>query len=105
GPSSESLVYQHMSVASRPVTELRPSVPGAVAAALQRALAKTAADRYETAGRFGASLEAEMPSPAREPAAITGVQPAIAPEGGPATRRPRPALVGARLLLLPPLWA
>ena len=38
GPSAESLAHQHLSVAPRPVTEVRPSVPAAVAAALQRAL-------------------------------------------------------------------
>ena len=97
-PSAESVVYQHLSVTPRPVTEVRPSVPGAVAEALRRALAKTAADRYETAGRFGESLAAAMPGPAREPTAGTSVPPSMTAEGKPARRRR--ALAGTAVLVL-----
>src|SRR6266516_3687649 len=41
GPTLESVAHQHLSVAPRPVTDLRPTVPGGVAAAIQRALAKS----------------------------------------------------------------
>ena len=64
GPTAESLAHQHLSVAPRPVTELRPAVPAAVAAALQRALAKVPADRYATATQFTEALgqrETELP--------------------------------------------
>ncbi len=56
GPTAESLVHQHLSVTPRPVTELRPSVPAGVAAALQRALAKVPADRFDLVAHFGEAL-------------------------------------------------
>ena len=56
GPTAESLAHQHLNVTPRPVTELRPAVPAGVAAALQRALAKTPADRYATTREFAAAL-------------------------------------------------
>ncbi len=99
-PSAEGLVHQHLSVVPRLVTEVRPSVPGAVAAALQRALAKTAADRYETAGRFGESLGAAMPTPAPESGVGASVPPPNTAAGKPVRPRPRRALAGAVLLVL-----
>ena len=53
GTTAESLAHQHLNLAPRPVTELRPAVPAAVAAALQRALAKTPADRFNPVALFG----------------------------------------------------
>ena len=70
GATAESLAHQHLNVAPRPVTELRPAVPDAIAAALQRALAKAPADRFATAAGFAAALA---------PAAVT---PIAAPPGG-----------------------
>jgi eukaryotic-like serine/threonine-protein kinase len=93
-------VHQHLSVTPRPVTEMRASVPDAVAAALQRALAKTAADRYDTAGRFGASLGAAMPTPAGESRASTSGSSPIAAEGKPAPTQARRGLVAAVVLVL-----
>ncbi len=52
GTTAESLAHQHLNLAPRPVTELRPAVPAAVAAALQRALAKVPADRFATGAAF-----------------------------------------------------
>ncbi|MCU0257332.1 MAG: protein kinase, partial [Vicinamibacterales bacterium] len=49
GPTSESLVHQHLSAAPRLVTDLRPTVPAWVVAALQRALSKAPADRPSAA--------------------------------------------------------
>jgi serine/threonine protein kinase len=43
GPTVESLVHQHLSADPPSVTAVRPSVPGWVAAALERSLAKTVA--------------------------------------------------------------
>jgi tetratricopeptide (TPR) repeat protein len=100
GSSAESAVYQHLSVTPRPVSEVRPSVPVAVAQALQRGLAKTAADRYETASRFGESLGAAMSGPARESSAGTSVPPPMIAERKPARPQSRRTLVGAVVLLL-----
>jgi tRNA A-37 threonylcarbamoyl transferase component Bud32/tetratricopeptide (TPR) repeat protein len=60
GPTVESLVHQHLSVAPHPVTAVRSSVPLAVERALARALAKTPADRYATPCEFVVALTAEV---------------------------------------------
>jgi serine/threonine-protein kinase len=56
GPTAESVVHQHLAVEPRGVSEIRPAVPAAIAAALQQALAKNPADRYGTASRFSEAL-------------------------------------------------
>jgi len=56
GTTAESIAHQHLNVAPRPVTELRPAVPVTVASALQRALAKAPADRFDRAALFGEAL-------------------------------------------------
>ena len=56
GPTLQSLVHQHLTLLPRPVTELRPVVTGSVAAAVQRALAKTPADRFSAVGQFAEAL-------------------------------------------------
>ena len=56
GTTAESLRHQHMNVAPRPVTELRPAVPGWVAVAVQRALAKAPADRFSPVTLFAEAL-------------------------------------------------
>jgi len=71
GPTVESLVHQHLSVAPHPVTAVRASVPLAVERALTKALAKTPADRYATPGEFVVALTAEV-EPERQPRTRTG---------------------------------
>ena len=56
GPTLESLANQHAYLTPRPVSELRPGVPAGVVVALQRALAKSPAARFETAAGFGEAL-------------------------------------------------
>jgi serine/threonine-protein kinase len=56
GPTVESLAHQHLSVAARPVTDLRPAVPKEVAHAIDRTLAKAAADRFPTTAEFAAAI-------------------------------------------------
>ena len=73
GTTAESLAHQHLNVAPRPVTELRPAVPGWAAAAVQRALAKTPADRFNPVALFAEALAP------REPATVTGTAPAAGP--------------------------
>jgi len=57
GPTAESLIRQHLASPAPPITGIRPSVPAWVAAALDRALAKTPADRFASAQQFLAMLE------------------------------------------------
>ena len=64
GATAEILVRQHMAVDAPPITNYRPVVPAAVAAALQRALAKTPADRFNPVAQFSEALRlGEGPSP------------------------------------------
>ena len=56
GPSVESVVYQHLTAQPLPITQIRPAVPAEVAAILQRALAKTPADRWNPAAQFAEAL-------------------------------------------------
>ena len=56
GATAETLVRQHMVVDAPPVTNYRPAVPAPVAAALQRALAKVPADRFNPVAQFSEAL-------------------------------------------------
>jgi eukaryotic-like serine/threonine-protein kinase len=56
GATIESVVYQHLTTAAPPVTNLRPSVPSEIVEALTRALAKTPADRFSRAAHFAEAL-------------------------------------------------
>ncbi|MBI1799284.1 MAG: protein kinase, partial [Candidatus Eisenbacteria bacterium] len=86
GPTGESLVHQHLSVEPRRVTELRPATPPEVAHALNRALAKTPADRFSTPAQFASALM--VAGPAATPVQTTD-PPASAPPALPAARRRR----------------
>src|SRR5262245_13338673 len=90
GPTAQSLAHQHLSVAARPVTDLRPTVPGGVERVIQRVLAKAAADRFGTAAELGQALD--------EPTPVNATARAFE---SPAPGRRRPwrlaALVGAAL--------
>src|SRR2546427_3983038 len=48
GPTVESVVRQHLTAGAPPITTLRPGTPPEIAQALERALAKTPADRQPT---------------------------------------------------------
>jgi len=62
GPTVESIVRQRLVANAPPITNLRPAVPGAVADALQRALARNPADRFNPVAQFSAAL-ASNPTP------------------------------------------
>ena len=55
-PTMESLALQHLSVLAPPVTQFRPSLPPAIAPAIQRALAKAPADRFDSVARFAEAI-------------------------------------------------
>jgi tetratricopeptide (TPR) repeat protein len=63
GPTVESVVHQHLAAEPPSITTIRPAVPGWVAAALARSLAKTPADRFNPVAQFGEALAPRMPSP------------------------------------------
>ncbi len=57
GPTTESVLHQHLCLRAPPVRALRSTVPAAVEQALDRALAKVPADRFATAGDLDAALD------------------------------------------------
>ena len=57
GPTAESIVRQRLVADPPPITNLRPAVPAAVADALQRALARNPADRFNPVAQFSAAIE------------------------------------------------
>ncbi len=62
GPTTESLVRQHLVAEPPAVTSIRPAVPAEVAAALQRALAKNPADRFNPVAQFSEALTGTPPA-------------------------------------------
>jgi Tol biopolymer transport system component len=56
GPTVESVIHQHLAAAPPDVTSVRPAVPSWVAAALQRTLAKTPADRFNPVAQFAEAI-------------------------------------------------
>ena len=73
GPTAESVARQHVVATPPPITQIRPSVPATISAALARALAKSPADRFRSPAEFIAALDAAEPtrvlpaSPRRSP--------------------------------------
>ena len=78
GPTTESVVRQHMSAPPPPVRNLRPAVSDAVALILEKALAKTPADRFETAAEFASALK--MSETSMTGTSMTAAQPLAAPQ-------------------------
>jgi serine/threonine protein kinase/Tfp pilus assembly protein PilF len=60
GPTFERVVYQHLVEAPAPITRFRPTVPAAVAAALNRALAKSPSERFSTTAAFADALRSPI---------------------------------------------
>ncbi len=58
GPTAERLLLQHLTVEPPNITAIRPAVPAHVAATLERALAKTPADRFNPVALFAEALGA-----------------------------------------------
>jgi eukaryotic-like serine/threonine-protein kinase len=81
GASAQSIAAKVMTETPRPLAQARRAVPPHVAAAVERALEKVPADRFATAGQFGAALAA--------PASLT--------PGGTAAAPPWNAFPSARL--------
>ncbi len=57
GPTTESVVIQHVGVDPPSISTIRSNVPAEVAALIQRGLQKIPADRIATAGEFARELE------------------------------------------------
>jgi hypothetical protein len=78
GPTLESLIHQHLSAEPPNITNIRPSVPSWVVAALQRSLAKTPADRFNPVAQFGEAIAPRV-SMAEVPVAPAVPVPSVQP--------------------------
>jgi TolB-like protein/tRNA A-37 threonylcarbamoyl transferase component Bud32 len=72
GPTAEAVTRQHLIAEPAPVTNVRPTVPAALAGALSRTLAKNPADRLNPAAQFVEALStAAFPTaPTSRPATV-----------------------------------
>ena len=68
GPTFVAILARQMIDPVPPLTTVRPGVPASVWGATERALSKTAADRFATVAEFLAALEAPEPAVAAVPA-------------------------------------
>ncbi|MEP6689151.1 MAG: protein kinase [Gemmatimonadales bacterium] len=75
-PTAQATIARRFMETARPLREAREAVPVSVEQAVQRALARTAADRFATAAQFAAALAPTGQGPV---AAATTVTPAAAP--------------------------
>ena len=99
GPSTPSIIRQHLMAEPRPIATLRPTVPAPVWAALERALAKNPADRFGLVSQFGDALGlAEPAAVSTMPASTTALSTPALPSISPPTANPRPHT--ERLLLM-----
>src|SRR5687767_7674687 len=94
GPTAQAIVARLMAEEPRPISVYRRAVPDGVEAAVLRALEKLPADRFASAGAFGAALG----DPAGGGARRTGAR----PDGRPQRKASRAmvlALIGGGMLL------
>jgi serine/threonine-protein kinase len=113
GPTAQATIARRFMETPRPVRQLREAVPEQVEQALQRALARTPADRFGSAGEFAAALalheaatstaaSSSVPSPqAPSLGSATASQTVAAPARvapAPARRRRIPIAAGSLLL-------
>ena len=94
--NTPAMLVKHLSEIPKPVRESRPDVPTALAAVIDRALAKKPEDRWPSAGAFREAL-----NPPAAP--VTAVPPPVAPaapngDGGGEALRPGEALRRAMML-------
>jgi eukaryotic-like serine/threonine-protein kinase len=70
GATVGELVGQHVSRAPVPLTEAAPAVPPAIAAAVERCLAKQPGDRYPTSEAFVEAIDTALAAERRVPMAV-----------------------------------
>ena len=92
-PTPQAMIARRFTESPRPLAELRDAVPAAISQAVQKALARTPADRYASAADFARALAPAATTVTTAPAA--GTAPAVA---SPPPRRRLP--VGLVMLVL-----
>ena len=59
-PTAQALVAAHLTESPPPLSEVAPDVPPVISAVIEKALAKSPADRYRTAAEFRDALDLQM---------------------------------------------
>jgi len=78
GPSAIAVMARQVTDSIRPIETVRPDVPARLVTAVNRALAKAPADRFDSAGHFSMALAIPEPKPTPE-----RVPPPVNPGGPP----------------------
>ncbi|MFL5516417.1 MAG: protein kinase domain-containing protein, partial [Gemmatimonadales bacterium] len=103
-PTAQATIARRFMETPRPVRQVRDAVPEAVEQAVQKALARTAADRFSSAAQFAAALQAGAAAPPPPAMVMTSSAPPtpLSREmpGVPARPLPRGAPVLALTLVL-----
>jgi eukaryotic-like serine/threonine-protein kinase len=105
GPTAQAIVSRRFTETPRPLRSLRESVPDPVEQAVGRALARTPADRYPSAGQFAQALEdasrqGTLEATTPTPAATQPRQPTLASPAPSGRRRvPLTLVLGIGFLL------
>lgn len=105
GESAVSIAYQHVSEAPVPPSQVDPAVPAALDPVVLKSLAKSPADRYQTAAEFRTDLQRALAGlpPADHTAVLAGsvaAAPAVAAADPDESPRSKWAWVGIALAVL-----
>jgi serine/threonine-protein kinase len=88
-PTAQAMIARRFMETPRPIRQLRDSVPEGIEQAVQRGLARTAADRYATAAEFSRALAGAFTTTATVSTSTpTAARPAAAPPPAPKRRIP-----------------
>jgi serine/threonine protein kinase/tetratricopeptide (TPR) repeat protein len=89
GPTAQAVLMRRFSETPRPLREVRETVPEGIERAVAKALAKSPADRFASAGEFGKALrEGFRAGPATDPTRTVASSPVAATAGAsPPARR------------------
>jgi serine/threonine protein kinase len=98
--NTPAMLVKHLSEIPRPILERRPDVPAALAAAIDRALAKKPEDRWASAGAFRDALTQAVPATAPLPVLPPGSQSVGRPNGDHIEERVRPGVALRRAMRL-----
>jgi serine/threonine-protein kinase len=99
GPSAQAIVAKRLSEPPPSVRGVRASVPENVDAAIRKALAPVAADRFSTAGQFAQALQPAAVTPPPMPAAPAAATVVTPTTPAPARRRRRIPVAALALIL------
>ena len=63
GPTAQAVIAKRFAADAVPIRAIRETIPSAVDSVVRKALARTAVDRYDTAGEFAGALQRALSAP------------------------------------------